>query len=429
MDPKLAEQVVVSLLDQVEALKAKCKQLESGSEGAEATNEAPPADNKPAVKGEVQKAFDKGTAPALETTLPILMKSDAFKTEFGGLVDSLSPHDIKICTVKMLKDVAARKIKANPAGTAAKRAGTLKGYRGYAEKKGIHWSADAGTLAERGTDTWEKERAAIAQPKLKVPTYYAQHGQGTLHSYAEGNCNWEAAFDAPSAYLLVHLHHFPDRSPQLAFEQLHEEMSAAAIPALGNIKPAVVYDLGCGVGTSSFAARKSLNEHGFPSAQLIGVDLSSQFIAVGQYRLENEYSDQKDVMKFIHGDALNLSETVSDGSVDMVYLSEVTHEMPKAVTKAVMAEIARILAPGGVLAYLDLNPMQILNSNTVAGLVERIAMQNEPYFDEYLEVDMPQTMEDAGLEVVTRAWPNAGRYENPDAECSLRILVARKRAA
>ena len=47
-----------------------------------------------------------------------------------------------------------------------------------------------------------------------------------------------------------------------------------------------------------------------------------------------------------------------------------------------------MLKPGGVLAYLDLNPTQALRDNTVGALAERIALQNEPYYHEYLAFDM-----------------------------------------
>ena len=32
----------------------------------------------------------------------------------------------------------------------------------------------------------------------------------------------QAAFDAPSAYLLVHMHHYMDQTPQWCFDRLHE---------------------------------------------------------------------------------------------------------------------------------------------------------------------------------------------------------------
>ena len=31
---------------------------------------------------------------------------------------------------------------------------------------------------------------------------------------SDGNGEWMAAFDAPSAYMLVHMHHYPDKTPQ-----------------------------------------------------------------------------------------------------------------------------------------------------------------------------------------------------------------------
>merc|ERR1719487_2857560 len=105
-------------------------------------------------------------------------------------------------------------------------------------------------------------------------------------------------------------------------------------------------------------------------------------------------------------------------------ISEVTHEMPAHVVNMLMREVSRVLRPGGVVGYLDLNPSQILKDNTVANLVSRIAIANEPYLDDYLENDINASFSSAGLELLDRTWPNRQRYATEEA-CSLRIIVAR----
>jgi len=182
-------------------------------------------------------------------------------------------------------------------------------------------------------------------------------------------------------------------------------------------------DIGCGVGTSTFALQSCLAKHGHAEASILGVDLSPYFVAVARFR--NTASAQLAV-KFQHGDGTNLSPLgIGDGSYDYVCVSEVTHEMPQDVIRQLLAEVARVLRPGGVLSYLDLNPEQALRDNTVLALTERIALQNEPYYHEYLGFDMEAGMAAAGFQDVQRSWVN--KEKNKTAiDCSLRIITATK---
>ena len=128
--------------------------------------------------------------------------------------------------------------------------------------------------------------------------------RGHYTRYAKGNGNWEAAFDAWSAYLLVHLHHYTDKKPQVrttrmfqsskhelstlnclpqaysiralsvdtysiismkrlacalpaleteeAFDALHADLDARALAALKRPSGALsAIDIGCGVGPPS----------------------------------------------------------------------------------------------------------------------------------------------------------------------------------
>ena len=69
---------------------------------------------------------------------------------------------------------------------------------------------------------WEAERAECRRD-ISWPDYYLRHGyHGPLHSYDSGNGAWEPAFDAPSAYMLVHKHHYPGKDAQTAFDALHQ---------------------------------------------------------------------------------------------------------------------------------------------------------------------------------------------------------------
>jgi len=340
----------------------------------------------------------------------------------------LTPQAGKILQVRTLLPLAKASYAAKPAGALpAKRAGILEGYKGFAAKKGIDWRGSAASLESRGLAVWEAERAAACR-KVDMPEYYRACYEGPIHSYNSGNGEWNAAFDAPSAYLLVHLHHYPEVSPQEAFDALHEEFDQLALKHLGGIdRPLRCLDMGCGVGTSTFSTRRSLERAG-RKGKLTGVDLSDYFITVAKHiqkERQQEFTGAID-LEFLHGDALDVkSFGFDDGSLDLVMISEVTHEMPKAVSETLFKEAARVLAPGGVLGYLDLNPAQILKDNVVGALVDRVATSNEPYFDQYLELDVAAALKAAGLEVLEQTWPHHAKYPSLET-CSLRIIVAKK---
>eukprot|EP00932_Pfiesteria_piscicida_P009594 SRR837773.20344.p1 GENE.SRR837773.20344~~SRR837773.20344.p1 ORF type:complete len:1022 (+),score=421.96 SRR837773.20344:129-3068(+) len=338
----------------------------------------------------------------------------------------------KVLQARTLVPLQKATFTANPQGLLKKRSGILNGYRDFAEKKQIAWRADAGRLESRGTAVWEAERAAVRRP-LAMPAYYEACYNGPIHSYDSGNGEWMAAFDAPSAYLLVHLHHYPNLTPQAAFDALHEELDRHALEALAASAPSRlvrVVDIGCGVGTSTFSTARSLESLGRKGV-VTGVDLSDYFIAVAEHiKIQRAGEFKGDVsLNFMHGDGLNLADCgFGDASVDMITVSEVTHEMPKETSHKLFKEVARALVPGGVLAYLDLNQVQLLRDGTPGSIAERIATSNEPYFDQYLELDAAAAMREAGLEVVTETWPNHSKYAKLE-DCSLRIIIARKPVA
>jgi len=379
------------------------------------------------AQGQVQAAF--ASTADWESVSLMLREHPVIAEHYRELLDAQSDAESKLLEVRTLVPLAKAAYARKPGALPAKRTGVLTGYKNFADKKGIDWRTNAAALEARGTDVWEAERAALRKPGLRMSEYYLKCYEGPLHSYNEGNGNWMAAFDAPSAYLLVHLHHYPALNPQQAFDALHEEFGRLTLKHLlaGEGRPLRCVDIGCGVGTSTFSTVRSLEAMG-RTGSVTGVDLSDYFVTVAEH-LRNEREAERNGsvdLRFVHGDGLDLEASgFGPGSLDCVVVSEVTHEMPKVVSERLFKEVARVLAPGGVLGYLDLNPAQILKENAVGNLVDRIASGNEPYFDEYLELDAAAAMRDAGLVVREETWPHHAKYATLES-CSLRILVARK---
>ena len=298
------------------------------------------------AKGQVQKAFQPGPVPG------------------GGILWWLIDTTIgwaewvlgKLTVVRLLLPGAKFVFALREAKNRVRRAGVLETFKSVAEKRGVPWRDDVAKFESRGTAVWEAEKDAATDPNVVIPEYYQKHGIGTLHSYDQGNSCWAAAFDAPSAYLLVHLHHYPNLTSQQSFDQIHDDMHT---PALARIergsRPLACLDIGCGVGTSTFALRSCLVKHGHTDASILGVDLSTYFVAVARYRNSTSSSTDSSApaITFRHGDGSNMRPLgVADASFDYVCMSEVTHELPQHITRRLLAEVARVLRPGGVLAYL-----------------------------------------------------------------------------
>eukprot|EP00931_Biecheleriopsis_adriatica_P090117 TRINITY_DN6414_c0_g2_i1.p1 TRINITY_DN6414_c0_g2~~TRINITY_DN6414_c0_g2_i1.p1 ORF type:complete len:1033 (+),score=284.00 TRINITY_DN6414_c0_g2_i1:58-3156(+) len=379
------------------------------------------------AQGQVQQAFAQQAD--WESVWQEMSGHNIVKDSYGELLTGMSADASKILQVRTLLPMAKASYSSKgPAALSAKRNGILEGYRGFAAKKGIDWQGQVASLAEMPEAEWEARRSKVRR-KVDMPDYYRACYEGPIHSYDKGNGEWKAAFDAPSAYLLVHLHHYPDLTPQEAFDALHEEFDKLALQHLGasSERPLRCLDVGCGVGTSTFSTRRSLERAGF-KGKVTGVDLSDYFITVAthlQKERQAEFTGSME-LEFLHGDGLDMKSCgFDDASLDLVMISEVTHEMPKAVSEALFLEAARLLVPGGVLGYLDLNPAQILKDNKVGALVDRVATSNEPYFDQYLELDVAGAMMAAGLEVMEQTWPHHAKYPSLES-CSLRILVAKK---
>mmetsp|Transcript_57490 Transcript_57490/g.178474 ORF Transcript_57490/g.178474 Transcript_57490/m.178474 type:complete len:404 (-) Transcript_57490:175-1386(-) len=384
-------------------------------------------------KGVVQRMFSAGQEGLpFEEVFGQMTDVHGFKEQFGAALERATPEQRKLLAVRSLLPFAKLQLSQPPEQEDGKQGVIPEGVLDLAESRGVPWRAEVKRLQDRGLEAWQEELRAVTRPDLRVPEYYAVHGQQNgPHGFRSGNCCWAAAFSALPAYLFVHLHHFPELPPQACFDELHGTLGHAAIRALGKTASAAsaplhCVDLGCGVGTSTFSTKNAFEAHGLAS-KVTGVDLSGHFVAVARH-LQRERGVTRG-LRFLHGDALDLRPLgFEDASLDLITASELTHELPLHASQRLFREAARALRPGGVLAFMDLNSVQILKTNPVANLVRRIATYDEPYLDQYLEMDIDEVLKASGLEVVERLWPNCQRYKDPNSECSLRIVIASRAA-
>ncbi|CAK0899179.1 unnamed protein product [Prorocentrum cordatum] len=109
--------------------------------------------------------------------------------------------------------------------------------------------------------------------------------------------------------------------------------------------PTRLLDVGCSGG---FSTRQMADT--FPGVRATGLDLSPYYLATAK----STYPD----LEFTHG--LAEATGFESGLFDVVTFNFLLHELPREVSIEALREAYRVLAPGGVIAVLDVDPMRLL---------------------------------------------------------------------
>jgi ubiquinone/menaquinone biosynthesis C-methylase UbiE len=105
-------------------------------------------------------------------------------------------------------------------------------------------------------------------------------------------------------------------------------------------------DLGCGVGNATVRFRQV-----YPAANVYGVDVSTESIAVAQKRVANEAMHGADFRTY---DGSRLP--YGDEQFDIVFMAVVMHHVPVQDRSPLLREVLRVLRPGGRLYIFEHNP-------------------------------------------------------------------------
>jgi ubiquinone/menaquinone biosynthesis C-methylase UbiE len=142
-----------------------------------------------------------------------------------------------------------------------------------------------------------------------------------------------------------------------------------------------VVDLACGAGAFLRDLATAL-----PRARLVGVDLSLPYLEEARRR--------HDAQALVQAKAERLP--FADDSLDAVTCVYLFHELPPRYRPVVAAEIARVLKPGGLLAFAD--SLQPADEPRLGRLLEAFpAYFHEPYYADYGETDLTALFGAAGL--------------------------------
>lgn len=149
-----------------------------------------------------------------------------------------------------------------------------------------------------------------------------------------------------------------------------------------------ILDVACGTGRTLKQLRYS-----FPEAALFGIDLSPAYLRKANSFLAEQVGD---LPQLIQGSAEALPYV--DNYFNAITCVFLFHELPAPVRQQVIEECARVLQPGGVFVICD--SIQALDSPAQRPMMENFAnLFHEPYYRNYIEDDLNQRLEKAGLVV------------------------------
>lgn len=185
-----------------------------------------------------------------------------------------------------------------------------------------------------------------------------------------------------------------------------------------------IIDLGCGFGKSTWPLKRA-----HPGAEVIGIDLAAPCLELAASQAGARGLD----IRFRQADAARTG--LEGGRADLVTATMLIHELPLDELAAVLAEAARLLAPGGLLRILDFQYTGDLLRDLA--MMEHGARNNEPYMPPMMSADTAGMAEAAGLRnarwtafderdagrLDTLAWPRRPEWHFPWA-----VLEAEKPA-
>ncbi|HEY7739499.1 MAG TPA: methyltransferase domain-containing protein [Steroidobacteraceae bacterium] len=176
--------------------------------------------------------------------------------------------------------------------------------------------------------------------------------------------------------------------------EFHRLFTSSAVPARDYRR---IVDLGCGFGKSTFPLRQR-----FPEAEVIGVDLAAPCLRLA-LRRANERGLR---ITFRQADCTKTG--LPSGCADLVTSTMLLHELPRAVLPRLFREAARLLAPAGLLRFLDFQYTG--DAFRDLAMREHGARNNEPYLAPMLAADIRGMARAAGLrDAAWRAFDERGR--------------------
>lgn len=145
-----------------------------------------------------------------------------------------------------------------------------------------------------------------------------------------------------------------------------------------------IVDFGCGFGKSTWPFKAA-----FPAADVIGIDLSAPCVRLAARRA----GERGLAVHFRQANAV--ASGLESGSTDLVTSTMLVHEMPVAELERLFVEAARVLAPGGLLRFLDFQ--RTGDAFRDFAMAEHGSRNNEPFMPPMMAADLAAMARRAGL--------------------------------
>jgi ubiquinone/menaquinone biosynthesis C-methylase UbiE len=143
----------------------------------------------------------------------------------------------------------------------------------------------------------------------------------------------------------------------------------------GGPATARLLDIGCGTGLFLREIKRN-----YPRLSVTGLDLSAPYLSVAAKQL----AEWSRVALF---EGMAEAMPFAEAAFDIVTCVYVFHELPPRTRRAVAAEIARVLKPGGTLIFVD--SLQTSDEPDYDGLLDYFPVAtHEPYYASYLRTDL-----------------------------------------
>jgi len=190
-------------------------------------------------------------------------------------------------------------------------------------------------------------------------------------------------------------------------DELHHELAEQiSLPEDGRIGR--ILDVGCSIGQATLALKRR-----FPQADVTGLDIGLPVLRYGQKRANDAGLE----VAFRH--ALAQESGFPDSHFDCILSYILFHETPSESFPAILAELYRVLRPGGVLSIFEFpNSYGVTLPPATRFLIDYDSRNNcEPFSVDFVYSDFQGMLREAGFAV-----EEGPKLSNP----FLQSIVARK---